>query len=1025
MLRNRHLRLTSGGHRAARRPVFPGMLRGRRVAAAPGLALRLVSQLLVALTVALFAVALSLGTMAYSVYADTTASLTPRLAALDERELFQTSRIFDRNGVLLYEFFDAGRRTSVAIDEISPLLINATIAIEDKSFFTNPGIDFTGMVRTLISSLQAGEETGGASTITQQVIKNSVLTEEERARERRYERKLKEIILAQALDDRFSKEEILELYLNENFYGNMAYGIQAASEAYFGVSASDLNLNQASLLAGLPQLPTFYNPINHLERDDQGGYLPGVTLEANWLDPGYRLPPTVSAPRWRQVAVLRRMVEDEYVTEAEARAAAAEPLRFTRQEVPLNAPHFVFHVRDQIQERYGQQALFGGGLRIYTTLDLNLQQMAQQKAAERIAELEARNIHNAAVVVMQPYTGQILAMVGSIDYNAIKPTRTPGEEGNVLDGQVNVTTRERQPGSALKPFTFLAAMEQGMTPETVIWDVPTDFPTGMAGQWYTPLNYNGRFNGPVRMRTALANSLNIPAVKALRFAGIDETLDLFDRVGIKQGLKRGRDFYGLALTLGGGEVTPLELTVAYNTLASGGRYYPPVAILKVTDANDQVLEAFEAYEGEQVVDPELSAIITDMLSDDRARQAIWGLNSPLQLSLPSAVKTGTTNDWRDAWAAGYTPFVTIGVWTGNNNNETTARVESLTGGGIIWRNIMEELFVWMRNDERYRQLFAEPFGTEAPPSDFVLPDDGLFRRPICELPGSFGGYNEELFTRAMLTSILSDTVRLATGPELDRRLSQVSVPCDIYRRVDVVRIPSEADWSFDGEVAVIAPVVVAEDAEVDAAGFCRPEEGASYPEGLRRTITLWNIPPPDPYMRVRYTWPGGSASHAFDPENLPSCSADMFAPPVLEPEEPQPPIAGAILMPDLKGLGENQARRLLETLGVDPSSIYVDYQDRSRIGDQFDRYGAYVVLSSLPTAGDWIIPGTAVILGIRAPESEPAPAPAYEPEPPPPPVEPAPAPPPPETPPELPPPEPGQPNLPMPPGLPQPVPPGG
>ncbi|WP_245863309.1 transglycosylase domain-containing protein [Candidatus Viridilinea mediisalina] len=1009
----------------ARRPAFPGMLRGRRTPPSSGMGLRLVSQLGVALVVALVAVGLSMGTMAYSVYANTAASLTPRLAALDERELFQTSRIFDRNGVLLYEFFDAGRRTNVPLDQVSPLLINATIAIEDKTFFTNPGIDFAGMVRTLASSLLAGEETGGASTITQQVIKNSVLTEDERVRERRYERKLKEIILAQVLDERFSKEEILELYLNENFYGNMAYGIQAASESYFGVNASDLNLNQASLLAGLPQLPTFYNPINHLERDDQGGYLPGVILEAGWLEPGHRLPPTVSAPRWRQVAVLRRMVEDEYISEAEARAAVAEPLRFTRQEVPLNAPHFVFYVRDQIQERYGQQALFGGGLRIYTTLDLNLQQMAQQKAAERIAELESRNIHNAAVVVMQPYTGQILAMVGSIDYNAIKPTRTPGETGNVLDGQVNVTTRERQPGSALKPFTFLAAMEQGMTPETVIWDVPTDFPTGMAGQWYTPLNYNGRFNGPVRMRTALANSLNIPAVKALRFAGIDETLDLFDRIGIKQGLKRGRDFYGLALTLGGGEVTPLELTVAYNTLASNGRYYPPVAILKVTDADGQVLEEFTPYQAEHVVEPELSAIITDMLSDDRARQAIWGLNSPLQLSLPSAVKTGTTNDWRDAWAAGYTPFVTIGVWTGNNNNETTARVESLTGGGIIWRNIMEELFVWMRNDERYRQLFAEPFGTTTPPTDFVLPDDGLFTRPICELPGPFGGYNEELFTRTMLTTIFSETARIASGPELDRQLNQLSIPCDIFRRVEVVRIPSEADWSFDGEMMVLAPGGGAEDAEIGEGegGFCRPEEGATYPAGLRRTITLWNIPPPDPFMRVRYTWSGGSASHDVDVENLPSCSAAMFEPPVIEQEEePQPPIAGAILMPDLKGLGENQARRLLETLGVDPSSIHVDYQDRSRIGAEFDRYGAYVVLSSLPVAGDWIIPGTAVILGIRAPEAEPAPAPAYEPEPPPPPAEPDPAPPPPEAPPELPQPEPGQP--PMPPGLPQPLPPG-
>ncbi|RRR67943.1 MAG: glycosyl transferase [Candidatus Viridilinea halotolerans] len=1001
------------------------MLRGRRVPTTPRLATRLVGQLLFALTLAVAAVVLSMGTLAYSVYADTTASLTPRLAALEGRELFQTSRIFDRNGELLYEFFDAGRRTNVPIEQISPLLINATVAIEDKTFFTNPGIDVAGIVRTLISSLQAGEETGGASTITQQVIKNSVLTEDERAPERRYERKVKELMLAQALDERFSKEEILELYLNENFYGNMAYGIEAASESFFGVSANDLNLNQASLLAGLPQLPTYYNPINHLERDDAGGYLPGVILTDDWLEPDYRLPQGVSAPRGRQVAVLRRMVEDDYVGEAEARVAIAEPLRFVRQEVPINAPHFVFYVRDQIQERYGQQALFGGGLRIYTTIDLNLQRMAEQTAAARIAELESRNIHNAAVVVMQPHTGQILAMVGSIDYNAIKPTRTPGETGNVLDGQVNVTTRERQPGSALKPFTYLAAMEQGMTPATVLWDVPTEFPTGMVGQWYTPLNYNGRFNGPVRMRTALANSLNIPAVLALRYAGIDETLDLLDRVGIKQGLKRGLDFYGLALTLGGGEVTPLELTTAYNTLASNGRYYPPMAILKVTDADDRVLEQFTPSVGEQVLEPELAAIITDMLSEDRARQAVWGLNSPLQLSLPAAVKTGTTNDWRDAWAAGYTPFVTIGVWTGNNNNETTARVESLTGGGIIWRNVMEEIFVWMDNDERYAELFATPFMGAVLPTEFTLPSDGLFRLPICELPGPFGGYREELFTRTMLTSIFTATAQLAPGPELDQRLQQANIPCDIYRRVEVVRIPTEADWTSDGQLSVVAP---AEGESSSGGGYCRPVAGASYPEVLRRTITLWNIPPPDPAMRVRYVWPGGSAGPGFNADELPSCNAELFEPPaVVEPPTPQAPVAGAIMMPDLKGLGENQARRLLETLGVPASSIHVDYQDRSRIGDQFDRYGAYVVLSSLPATGDWILPGTAVILGIRAPDAAPAPipAPAPAPAPPPAPEPPQPDPPPAEQPAPPPPADPDQPNIPLPPGLPQPVPPGG
>ncbi|GAB4442247.1 MAG: transglycosylase domain-containing protein [Chloroflexi bacterium OHK40] len=1022
MQRDRFARRTYGGHRVPRRPATPRLLRGRPAPAAGMRLPRLTAQLLAALILGALALTLAGGGMAYTAYAGTAASLKPRLDALGARKLFESSRIYDRNGTLLYEFFDAGKRTTVDIEDVSPLLIQATVAIEDQTFFTNPGIDPAGILRTLLSSLQAGEETGGASTITQQVIKNYVLTPEERAPERRYERKIKEIILAQELDKRYTKDEILELYLNENFYGNLAYGIEAASEVYFGVRARDLNLNQASLLAGLPQLPSVYNPINYLERDDQGGYLPGVTLGPGWTSDEYRLPEEISAPRWRQVAVLRRMVEDGYVTEAEARAAIAEPLRFAPQEVPLNAPHFVFYVRDLIQERYGPELLFGGGLRITTTLDLDMQRMVQEKAAERIGELEERNIHNAAVVVMQPNTGQVLAMVGSIDYNAVKPTTTPGERGNVLDGQVNVTTRERQPGSALKPFTYLAAMERGMTPETVIWDVPTEFPISGsgAGEWYAPLNYSGRFNGPVRIRTALANSLNIPAVKALRFAGIQETLDLLDRVGIKSGLKRGMDFYGLSLTLGGGEVTPLELTTAYNTLASGGRYYPPVSVLKITDASGQVLEEFLPNRGQQVVDPALVAIMSDMLSDDRARQAVWGLGSPLKLSLPAAVKTGTTNDWRDAWAAGYTPFVTVGVWTGNNNNEPTARVESLTGGGIIWRNVMEELFVWARERPRYRALFAAPFPDGVIPTEFRLPEDGsVQRRAICALPGPYGGYSEELFTRSMLTSLITPTVTLASGPELDQRLSQGNVSCSSFTRVTVARIPTPEDWTSDGQLLISGPVtpVPGEAQEVTplpATAYCRPVDGVPIPPGLTGEIIVWNLPEPDPDMRERFEWEGGGAGAGIKPEELQACTTAMFEPPV-----PVPPVAGAILMPDLERLGENQAKELLATLGVGPGSIYVDYQTRARIPEIFDQYVPYAVVSTLPRAGEWIIPGTTVVLGVRAPEeAAPITVPDAPPEQAPPPEA---TPPPAEPQPEA--PVPTQPGIPLPPSLPQPVPP--
>jgi peptidoglycan glycosyltransferase len=1038
MLRDRHSRRTYGGNREPRRPAHPRLFRARSMSTKPALPLgRTFAQLLAAILVVGLVIAAGAFGMAYSAYAQTAASLTPRLAALDDRELFQTSRIFDRNGTLLYEFFDAGKRTNVTIDQISPLLIQATIAIEDKSFYTNTGIDLRGIIRTLWTSLQAGEETGGASTITQQVIKNSVLTAEERAPDRRYERKIKEIILAQELDKRLSKDEVLELYLNENFYGNLAYGIQAASEVYFGVNASDLSLAQASLLAGLPQLPTLYNPINYLERDARGGYLRGVRLEDGWLDPAYRLPEGIAAPRARQVAVLRRMVEDEYVTEAEARAAAAETLRFAPQEVPLNAPHFVFYVRDQLLERYGKEILTSGGLRITTTLDLDLQRMVQERAYERITELDARNIHNAAVVVMQPNSGQVLAMVGSIDYNAVEATTTPGETGNVLDGQVNVTTRERQPGSALKPFTFLAAMEQSMTPETVIWDVPTEFPIGN-GQWYAPLNYNARWNGPVRMRTALANSLNMPAVKALKFAGIPETIELLDRVGIKQGLKRGADFYGLSLTLGGGEVTPLELTTAYNTLASNGTYYPPVTILEIVDGAGNTLERFDPNTGAEVVAPELVAIISDMLSDDRARAAIWGLNSPLKLSLPAAVKTGTSNDWRDAWAAGYTPFVTVGVWTGNSNNEPTARVESLTGGGIIWRNIMEEIFVWIRENPRYAALFAEPFPDGRIPTEFALPEEDVWSRPICELPGPFGGYTEELFTRSMLAAMISPTLTLAPGPELDARLRSVQVPCDAFTKARVARVPAPEDWSPEGEllldVRTPAPVkgatetpTAADVSSLNDGAYCRPVEGVVIPEQLIREIYVWNTPPPDPLERVEYRWEGGSATTNQRVEDLPECTAELFEPPIEEP-----PVPGAIKMPDLIRLGENQAKDALTALGIPLDRIYVDYQIRVRIPDVFDDFLPYTVVSTSPAAGEWILPGTTVVLGIRSPSETDVPQPdPVEPAPPadpgdpgakPPPAEPPPG----EPPPGEPPPGSGGGELPIPlpqqPIVPQPIP---
>src|SRR5215211_6563564 len=707
---NRRFRRSLSGRQLPRRRPPPTVIRG----AAPPPPSRLgrwITRALVVVALLIGLVLLGGLGVAYTAYAQLADSLKGRLDTLTKHDNFQTTRIYDRHGVLLYEFFGAGKRTNVTLDQVAPKLLQATIAIEDKTFYQNSGVDYEGIAKAFLRAANAGEAQGGASTITQQFIKLAVLSDEERAPDKVYQRKLAEIVLAQELSRQYTKNEILNLYLNEIYYGNLAYGIEAASNVYFDTHAKNLTLAQASLLAGLPQQPNVFDPINYLE----GGVLKGIELRNGWLAPDYRFPSGTPPPKIRQAAVLTQMVDEGYVTENQARAAAAEDLRFSSQVVPLNAPHFVFYVRRLLEqsEEYGPQ-FANRGLSIYTTLDLDIQNMVQEKARERIQELAERNIHNAAVVVMQPNTGEVLAMVGSIDYNSTIPTKTKGEKGNVLDGQVNVTTRERQPGSALKPFTYLAAMEQGLTPATVLWDVPTEFPP-FGPKAYKPLNYNGKWNGPLRVRTALANSLNMPAVKALKFAGVQNTIDLLHRAGIT-GLQNPPDYYGLTLTLGGGEVTPLDLTTAYNTLASQGTYYPPMAILRIVDSRG-VERKFQPQPHPNAINRNHVGIITNILSDDTARAPIWGLNSKLKLSRPAAVKTGTSNDWCDAWTVGYTPYVTVGVWSGNNNNEVTAKVESLTGGGVIWHNVMEELFA----NPKFEPLLAEPYPNGQLPINFTLP----------------------------------------------------------------------------------------------------------------------------------------------------------------------------------------------------------------------------------------------------------------------------------------------------------------
>jgi 1A family penicillin-binding protein len=580
----------------------------------------------------------------------------PDPSSLSHRQLFQTARIFDRNGKLLQELNDpeGGRRTLVTLDNIPKVAQQATIAAEDASFYDNPGFDPRAVVRAAYQWLRNGEPVSGASTITQQLVKNTLLGPEQTA-----ERKIKEAFLAMELTRRYSKDQILEMYMNEISYGNRAYGIEAAAETYFGKPAKELSLPQASLLAGLPQAPSYYDPYTNLP-----------------------------AAKERQSYVLDQMVRTGAITQQQRDAAAAAPLDLVPagQQGTQEAPHFVTYVRQQVEQQFGTEALYREGLQITTSLDLDLQHLAEDAASQHIADIRARNATNAALVSIQPSTGQIVAMLGSVDFNDAS-----------INGQVNVALSLRQPGSTLKPFTYITAFGKGWNPATMLWDIPTTFPGG-----YKPNDFDNKFPGPLTARDALAQSRNIPAVETLQFATVPDMLATAHKFGIED--LRQPDRYGLSVTLGGGEVKLLDLTYAYSVFANSGqqigvavppdqredgfRQFDPVSILKVTDSSGKVL--YENKQGStQVEDPRLVYQITSILTDDKARQPTYGANSPLLLpNRPAAVKTGTTDAYRDSWVVGYTPDLVTGVWVGNSDNSPMNDVLGVAGAGQIWHQFM-------------------------------------------------------------------------------------------------------------------------------------------------------------------------------------------------------------------------------------------------------------------------------------------------------------------------------------------------
>lgn len=579
----------------------------------------------------------------------------PSVTGFHNRRVAESTKIFDKTGeVLLYDVHGTVRRTIVPLNEMSRHVKNATIAIEDAEFYTHRGIKPTAIARAVWTNIITGKllRGQGGSTITQQVVKNTLLSPE-----KTITRKIKEWILALRLENNLTKDQILEIYLNETPYGGTIYGVEEASRYFFGKKASDITLVESAYLAALPQAPTYYSPYgNH--RDD---------LEL------------------RKNLVLLKMKENGFITEEEYQKTLTEQVVFSQnEENGIRAPHFVFYIREYLEEKYGTDMVSEGGLQVITTLDWELQEQAEEIVRSHALRNESTfNAENAALVAIDPKNGHILTMVGSRGYF-----------DDAIDGKYNIALAERQPGSSFKPFVYATAFAKGYTPDTVVFDVPTQFNANCAPNdfethdaCYAPGNYDSLFRGPMTLRDALAQSVNIPAVKALYLSGVRESLDTAERLGITT-LTRPIGEYGLPLVLGGGEVTLLEMVSAYATFAHDGVRNPHVGILKVTDANGKVLEEYEENK-EQALDAEVARYINNILSDNTARTPAFGSSSALLIpGYDVAAKTGTTNDYRDVWIVGYTPTIAVGAWAGNNDNSP---MEKKVAGFIIaplWNEFM-------------------------------------------------------------------------------------------------------------------------------------------------------------------------------------------------------------------------------------------------------------------------------------------------------------------------------------------------
>jgi membrane peptidoglycan carboxypeptidase len=624
-------------------------------------------------------------------------------AAQIAADTFQTTRIYDRNGNLLQQLEnpDYGWRTFVSYDQISPNLINATVAAEDSTFWTNPGIEPLSVPRAaMIYATGAG--TSGGSTITQQLARS--LYPNQIGFDISFTRKGKEALAAYALTKKYSKRDIITMYVNQIFYGSRSYGIEAASQTFFNKHAKDLDLAEAAMLAGLPQAPSAYDP---------------------------SVPDNFPLAKRRQRYVLDQMVKYRYITQEQADAAYKEPLhpRDNRNGAIQAAPHFTEYVKKYLIEHYGEKALYSG-LQVTTSIDLDLQASAEQIVANGVRDVAVYDRNNGAMVIMVPWSGEILAMVGSADFN-----------NQLISGQVNYADADLQPGSSIKPIVYSAAFEKGWNPATMIMDVPTTWQTpGAPDPTYTPQNYTLLNYGAVPVRTALASSLNIPAVKATDYVGVQGVLDMAHKMGMKEGLNRSADYYGLSIGLGAGEVRLVEHTNAYATLANSGKHVDIHPIIKITDSSGHVLYDLNkdqlAKDSQQVIESAHAYQITSILTDNKARSMVFTENNLFgdtqdALGRPTAAKSGTTENWKDLWTMGYTTDVVVGVWVGKSggDNNNLPQIDGIEAAGPIWRDTMEEV----HSNPAFAKLLVGPDGRPIA-DDFPVPSN-IYKGAVCAATG--------------------------------------------------------------------------------------------------------------------------------------------------------------------------------------------------------------------------------------------------------------------------------------------------